>query len=411
MAPSPNTQLPADACRRLPLVSRAAAKEATERQTAPWELPPPSSVFYDDVEACRASFAPLIGASANDIALVPATSYAMAVAAKNLLPPGSLQPGDQILVIEQQFQSNYYVWEEAARAAGAEMLVCPRADGFDWTGAIVDILRAELARVREQQATSPTSATAKGVSGASVGSRIKLVSLPTVHWQDGSVLDLVAIGKLTRELGAHFVVDGTQTVGAVPFDVAEVQPDFMCASAYKWLLCPYGLAFLYAAPRWQSEGAPLEHHQWERTGPAFYRHAFTPGARRFDSGQRSNFITLPAAVASLNQLQEWGPANISAYIQPLIERAAARAAELGLSSPPPASRSPHMIGVRVTKSSGLTEEDLEQVSKELLKRGVHVSIRGTAIRISPNVWNTIQDVDRLFDELRTLLPAIQRPAL
>ena len=101
----------------------------------------------------------------------------------------------------------------------------------------------------------------------------------------------------------------------------------------------------------------------------------------------------------------------SAYIQPLIERAAARAAELGLSSPPPASRSPHMIGVRVTKSSGLTEEDLEQVSKELLKRGVHVSIRGTAIRISPNVWNTIQDVDRLFDELRTLLPAIQRPAL
>ena len=395
------------------MASRAAAKEATQRQTAPWELPPPSSVFYDDVEECRACFAPLIGASTDDIALVPATSYAMAVAAKNLLPPGRLQPGDQILVIEQQFQSNYYVWEEAARAAGAEMLVCPRADDFDWTGAIVGILRAELTRVQQEQVTSTANATPKDACSTASGSpnRIKLVSLPTVHWQDGSVLDLVAIGKLVRELGAHLVIDGTQTVGAVPFDVAEVQPDFMCASAYKWLLCPYGLAFLYAAPRWQQEGTPLEHHQWERTGAAFYRRAFTPGARRFDSGQRSNFITLPAAVASLNQLQEWGPANISAYIQPLVERAAARAAELGMSSPPPACRSPHMIGVRVTKSSGLTEEDLEQVSNELLKRGIHVSIRGTAIRISPNVWNTIEDVDVLFDELQTLLPAIKRSAL
>ena len=123
-------------CRRLPLKARAAAKAATERQTSPWEHLSgvgSDAGFKEDVENCRAAFAPLIGATQDDIAIVPATSYAMAVAAKNLLPPGSLQPGDQILVVEQQFQSNYYVWEEAAKAAGAEMLVCPRADDFDWT--------------------------------------------------------------------------------------------------------------------------------------------------------------------------------------------------------------------------------------------------------------------------------------
>ena len=94
-------------------------------------------------------------------------------------------------------------------------------------------------------------------AAASTPSRIKLVTLPTVHWQDGSRLDLVAIGAACRAIGAKFVVDATQSAGAVPFDVAAVRPDFLCASAYKWLLCPYGLAFLYASPDNQ-QGAPLE---------------------------------------------------------------------------------------------------------------------------------------------------------
>ena len=142
----------------------------------------------------------------------------MAVAAKNLLPPGYLQPGDQILVIEQQFQSNYYVWEEAARAAGAEMLVCPRADDFDWTSAILTALETAKAEAAPATATVRAEAAAAQAGDAPTPtSRIKVVSLPTVHWQDGSLLDLVAIGKAVRSIGAYFVVDGTQSVGAVPF--------------------------------------------------------------------------------------------------------------------------------------------------------------------------------------------------
>lgn len=240
----------------LPLTARAAAADACDRQASPWahlagKPGEQLSSFYADVEDARAGFAALIGATADDIALTPATSYAMAVACKNLLPVGTLGPGDQVLVIEQQFQSNYYVWEEAATAAGAEMLVVSRPANFDWTTAILEALG--------YSATSPqTDCTIKAeAASASTLRRIKLVTLPTVHWQDGSRLDLVTIGAACRAIGAKFVVDATQSAGAVPFDVSMVQPDFLTVSAYKWLLCPYGLAFLYASPDNQ-QGVPLE---------------------------------------------------------------------------------------------------------------------------------------------------------
>ncbi len=239
----------------LPLTAREAAAEACQRQTSPWahlagKPGEQLSSFHGDVEAARAAFAALIGASADDIALTPATSYAMAVACKNLLPPGTLGTGDQVLVIEQQFQSNYYVWEEAAVAAGAEILVVPRPVDFDWTTAILEALGS----LSTSQQTDRVKAEAVS---ATTPSRIKLVTLPTVHWQDGSRLDLVSIGAACRAIGAKFVVDATQSVGAVPFDVSTVRPDFLTVSAYKWLLCPYGLAFLYASPDNQ-QGAPLE---------------------------------------------------------------------------------------------------------------------------------------------------------
>eukprot|EP01047_Picozoa_sp_COSAG01_P069036 COSAG01_NODE_10112_length_2248_cov_25.796184_2_plen_377_part_00 len=220
--------------------------------------------FYGDVEGCRRAFAALIGAAQDDIALVPSTSYGMATAAKNLLPPGYLSRGDRLLVLEQQFQSNYYVWEEAAYTCGAELLVVERPPDFDWTAAVLGAL-----------------------SGAD-GRHVRLVSLPTVHWTDGTVVDLERIGVRCRELGCALVVDGTQSIGAAPLDVAKVQPDFLTASAYKWLLCPYGLAFLYASPRQQQSGQPLEFHNWERHGEGFYQYQYNAGARRFDAGQRSN---------------------------------------------------------------------------------------------------------------------------
>ena len=187
----------------LPRRSRDEAKSACDRQTQPFvhlagKPGAQLSSFYSEVEQCRASFAALVrGATAGDIALVPSTSYAMSVARKNLLPPGMLDSNSRILVLEQQFQSNLYCWEEAVQEVGGELLVVARPDDFDWTGAVL----AEI------------DAAAEGT--------LKLIALPCCHWTDGSSLDLVSIGARCRAIGARLVVDGTQSIGAVVQNVGR----------------------------------------------------------------------------------------------------------------------------------------------------------------------------------------------
>lgn len=165
-----------------------------------------------EAQEARAMFARLIGATADDIAIVPATSYGAAVAAANL----DVEKGQEILVLQEQFPSNYYAWHELAGRKRARIVAVPRPSDSDWTAAV-------LSHINENSA---------------------IAALPPCHWTDGSRLDLETIGAACRSVGAALAVDGTQFVGAAPFDVAKVQPDFMVCSAYKWLLCPYTLAFL-----------------------------------------------------------------------------------------------------------------------------------------------------------------------
>jgi selenocysteine lyase/cysteine desulfurase len=173
--------------------------------------------------------------------------------------------------------------------------------------------------------------------------------------------------------------------------------------AYKWLLGPYSMAFMWVAPEWR-EGRPLELNWITRAGSedfarlVDYTDAFQPGARRYDVGEPSNFALLPTATEAMTQISEWDPAAIGAYAATLTGRVAARADELGLGLAPPPVRSPHLLGVRVAGG------DPVRLARGLREAGVHVSVRGDAIRVSAHVFNTEADVDRLFDALPPLLP-------
>jgi selenocysteine lyase/cysteine desulfurase len=199
------------------------------------------------------------------------------------------------------------------------------------------------------------------------------------------------------------VIDGTQSVGVLPIDVQAVQPDFLVCSAYKWLLCPYGMAFLYVSPNRQ-HGAPLEIHGWHKEEKGMLRgeyvHEFQPGARRFDAGQPSDFIKRPMAIAALQQILTWGVANIQDTLRPITQRCAARALELGMRFAPESCRCGHMIGVRFPH--GLRYEELEEIHAQLAAKGFFVSLRGDALRISPNVWATVTEADLLFDQIQSL---------
>ena len=353
---------------------RAAGEAGVARKSAPWVIH--DSDFYDEADIARGLFARLIGASNDDIAIVPAASYGTATAATNLL----VEAGQRIVILESQHPSNVFAWLDLGRRRGAEAVVVPRPADDDWTAAVLE----------------------------AIDERTAVVALPHCHWSDGTVVDVATVGSRCRDAGAALVLDLTQSAGALPIDVGAVKPDFLVAGGYKWLLCPYTLGFLYVAPH-RRDGRPLETsvfdrkgaetgHIW-RKGVLHYRDEWQPGARRFDMGERANFALMPMAIAALRQILEWGAADINRSIAAINDAVAERAAPLGLSAPRPGARSGHLTGLRFPGGAPTG------IRESLEARGVHISMRGDTVRVSPHLWITEADVDRLIAALAEVTAA------
>jgi selenocysteine lyase/cysteine desulfurase len=220
-----------------------------------------------------------------------------------------------------------------------------------------------------------------------------------VQWTSGGRLDVVRIGAACRKLGTALVLDLTQSLGALPFSVGDVRPDFAVAASYKWLLGPYSVGLLYVGPKWQG-GLPLEENWIQRANARdfssliLYTEDYDAGARRFDMGERANFALLPAAVRAMKQLQEWRVAEISETAGALTRRLAEAAADLGFSAPPEPLRAPHYLSLR--RQAAIPKELPEMLAREK----VFVSVRGSSIRVTPHVYNTVDDGDRLIACLR-----------
>jgi selenocysteine lyase/cysteine desulfurase len=227
--------------------------------------------------------------------------------------------------------------------------------------------------------------------------RIAVVSVPNVHWTDGSLVDLARVAERSREVGARLVVDGSQSIGAMPLDVAGLRPDFVVAVGYKWLLGPFGVGYLYVAEE-HRDGEPVEQNWINRSASedfarlVDYRDDYQPGARRFDVGQRTKFELVPMAVAALEQITAWGVPAVAAALIRVTDEIAGRAAELGLEADP--SRGPHLLGLRIP-------EDLRDgIVPALEAAGCFAALRGGSLRISPHLHVGDGDVDRLIDALR-----------
>ena len=351
---------------QLDAVSRAGI-DGLKRKASPWRIT--AEDFFSEAATAREMFAELIGAQATDVAIIPSVSYGIAVAAANL----PVAEGERILLLEDQFPSNVYAWLELARRTGADVVTVARPPGDDWATAIVGAL----------------------------DERTRVVAIPQVHWTDGTRVDLARVSSACREHDAALVLDSTQSLGAVPFSVAEVRPDFLVSAAYKWLLGPYGLAFMYVTERRQ-RGQPIEHnwltraHSEDFSGLCRYTERFQPGAIRFDVGQRSSFTLLPMAIAALRQIQAWTVAGIETSVGKLTEELVRGVQALGLHVASEHSRSPHLIGI------GFQGGVPPTLMQELGSRSVFVSLRGNSMRVSPHVYNTPADIQRLLEALEIL---------
>jgi selenocysteine lyase/cysteine desulfurase len=341
------------------------------RKAHPWELTPDK--FFTGSDEFRAIAAQLLDCSADCIAIVPSASYGISTAARNL----PVKKGQSILVLAEQFPSNYYPWQPLAEEEGASLKVVPWPDDNDWTAAVLSFLTPDVA----------------------------VAALPNVQWTSGGRLDLVRIGAACRKLGAALVLDLTQSLGALPFSVGNlqngVQPDFAVAANYKWLLGPYSVGLLYVAPKWHC-GRPLEEGWIQRANARdfssliLYNEKYDEGARRFDMGERSNFALLPAAVRAMKQLLEWNVAQISETAGALNRQLASAAADMGFSAPAEPLRAPHYLALR--RKTAIPKELPEMLAREK----VFVSVRGSSIRVTPNAYNTAEDCERLIACLRRI---------
>jgi selenocysteine lyase/cysteine desulfurase len=350
-----------------PLMKSSCEAGATglARKAHPWELT--ADQFFTGADEFRKITCQLLECPADCVAIVPSASYGIATAAQNL----PVATGQSILVLEEQFPSNYYSWELLARNNDARLKIVPWPSDSDWTSAVLAALTPDVA----------------------------IAALPHVHWTSGGQLDLVRIGEACRKIGSALALDLTQSLGALPFSAPEVQPDFAVAACYKWLLGPYSVGLLYVAPKWHS-GAPLEENWIQRanaqdfSGLTLYTPQYYEGAQRFDMGERANFALLPAAVRSMEQLLEWGIAGIAERSGAFNRRIAEAAAEIGFESPPEPLRAPHYLCLR---RKNLLPKEIPQM---LARERVFVSVRGSSIRVTPHVYNTTEDCERLLRCLR-----------
>lgn len=355
----------------LPRVSEDAGIEGLRVKRVPSDIVPDD--FFNTADELRGLFAGLVGApDPQRISIGPGASYALAAAAKNL----PLETGQNLVLTSEQFPGNVHAWTRKAREASATVRTVGPGEG------------------------STRGATWNDRILTSIDSRTAIVSVPTVHWTDGTLFDLIVIGSRCREVGAALVIDATQSIGAMPFDVTEVQPDLVVCSTYKWLLGPYSLALAYFGPRFD-DGVPLEETWIGRERSEDFQHlvdyqdGYQPGAIRYDVAERSNFALLPVAVASLELLTGWGAARIQGYCRELTADLLESAGELGFSVEAEQWRGAHLFGLRMPEGI-----DLSVLRDGLAARRVSVSLRGTALRLAPNVYNDASDVEALLDGLR-----------
>ena len=350
----------------LPIAVQEAGRAGVGRKGQPWKLD--AAFMQGQYERARKAAAALINADPADVALIPSVGYGVSTAGKVMTIPR----GSRVLVLQDDHTSPVLEWMSRADAAGftVEMVKQP-ADG-DWTSAVLEAIDA------------------KGAAP------LALVSISSVHWSDGGALDMPRIAKAAKAKAAALLVDATHDAGVRRIDVKTLDPDFLIFPTYKWVLGPYGRAFLYVAKRHQN-GVPLEQTAPARKGVAaeqkvYFRDlSYADGARRYDMGERDHFITLEMAAVGMEMMAGWGNDPIVARLSMLTDRLADGLANSGVRVLDKKLRAPHLICLHFPK--GMADE----LPQKLAAENVYAAPRLGRLRISPHVYNDEQDVDRFVE--------------
>lgn len=350
-------------------------KDAIDLRARPYKIS--REDWFEPTENLKRNFAKLINCKNHQrIAVIPSVSYGIASVAKNI----KLNSKDEILVVDEQYPSNYYSWVNISKEFGAEIKIVmppskPNNKGRIWNDKILD----------------------------SISEKTRIVAIGNVHWTDGTLFQLEEISKRAKQNDALLIIDGSQSIGALPFDIDKIKPDAVFAVGYKWLLGPFSFALGYFGEFFDN-GSPLEENWINRKdsdnfqGLVDYTPNYRPFAGRFNVGENSNFHLTPIMNGAIDQLLEWDVANIQKYCEELTRGLINELRELGCIIEDSEYRTSNLFGIRFHESI-----DLQQLQTEFVKNKIYTSLRGTAVRISANVYNDANDMDKLVECIKNVI--------
>ncbi|MFQ5744062.1 MAG: aminotransferase class V-fold PLP-dependent enzyme [Acidobacteriota bacterium] len=347
----------------------AVAIEAVQEALA-WKRDPSlvdDAVYFDLPERVRRAAAPFFGCEPHEIAVVTGASTGI-----NLVVSGlDWRRGDQVVIPGGEFPANYLPWY-SLRARGIEVTIVESGDGLT-----VEDIAAAL---------RPTT---------------RVVAVGHVNFATGYQLDINAIGELCADRGIVYVVDASQSLGAVPLDARRCRATVVTSAGYKWLCSPYGTGLFYVQPEWVERlAAPIVN--WEAVVGAEdfnkltdLRLDYRTGARRYDAPETASFLNGMPMAASLEFLGEIGPQRIFDYVGGLLDRLIRDLPESFRTDSAVEPRCRSTILRLVAADPGRTRAAYDRC----LATGITVSLRESGIRVSPGVWNAPEDIDHLLDVL------------
>ncbi|GHA87331.1 aminotransferase class V-fold PLP-dependent enzyme [Cognatilysobacter bugurensis] len=347
---------------RLHAVHRA-AQTALDAATRPWDAS--WDAWAAQAERVRLQAALLFDGDPNGVAFVPSAAYGLALAARAL----PLEADEAVLVLDDAFPSNLLPWQQRCGEAGARLVAVRR--GADATAAVLEPIEHEPA--------------------------LRTAALEHTHWHDGGRLDLDLIANACHARGIALVLDLSQSLGAVPAEIARWRPAFAVSVGYKWLLGAHGLCVLWASPHWREHASPIEAHwsahcareDWSFDAAA--DNALRPGARRFDAGEIVDVPRLSVAEAALTQLHAWGVDAIAARLGALTARLREQVVD---SFDMPDVGAPHFVGLRPRHAA------LDACVLALRADGIVCTARHGVLRIAPHLHIDEADIDRVASVLR-----------
>ena len=352
----------------MPKVAHRAVQTAIEWKKFPHHTT--DSAYFDVPNRVRASIAQLIGGKPEEIALTTGASTGMSAVAYGL----NWKPGDEILTAKGEFPMQYATWKPMEAREGVVLKVVAPRERFITAD---DFLAAMTPKTR-------------------------MVSVSLVRFDNAVRLDAARIAAACHAQGALLLLDVSQCCGGMPLDVATLGADFLVCAGYKWLLSPYGTGFFWAK---------IEHIDSMRPGPFYWAAAegaeqfdslanenpkLTRDARRWDLAETSNYFNFAAVDASLQFVLQVGPEAVEAHNRKLVDFLFERLPrDRCVPSSPLDSAQRGPYGCFVARSPEKTAELYQKLTKEK----IITSLREGNIRVSPHLYNTERDIDRLISAI------------